>query len=71
MAGDLLDFAQDSSETYLKGLLKNHRHTHTPFSGFCLYCKDPVPEKRFCDSLCRDLHERSERMKKIEGMPEE
>ena len=71
MPADLLDFAQYSSETYLKSLLNNHRHTPSPFSGFCLYCSDPAPNKRFCDSLCRDLHERAERMKKIEGTPED
>lgn len=55
---DFADEAQALSDTYLEAALQKSRKTLTlPFSGFCLCCKEPVQERRFCDSDCRETYE--------------
>jgi hypothetical protein len=59
MPSDFADQAQNFTEQHLERSL-NTRSTLTPsFSGFCISCKEPVVERRFCDSLCREEHERT------------
>lgn len=58
---DLADKAQELIESRLQDALAlTKRETLTvPFSGFCLSCNEPVVERRFCDSDCREQHELS------------
>ena len=65
MAMDSVDIVQEASDMYLQNLLKNHRVRSAPFSGFCLCCKDPVIQRRFCDAACRESYEHKLRMKLI------
>lgn len=65
MAMYSVDISQETSDIYLQRLLNNHRVTSAPFSGFCLCCKDPVVQRRFCDSACREAYEHRLRMKQI------
>lgn len=70
MPMDSVDVAQDISETYLQNLLKKHRHTAEPHSGLCLSCEEPVINRRFCDSFCREDFERASKMRVIQGCTE-
>jgi hypothetical protein len=54
---DSIDLAQDITEDHIYNALKKHRVSSIPFSGFCLFCQDPVVERRYCDSHCREAHE--------------
>lgn len=61
MPADFADEAQSINEIHLKQslekfgqLLKNP----IPFSGRCLACGDAVEQRRYCDSTCRENHER-------------
>jgi len=54
---DFADEAQGINELFLQNSLKQRKPTSIPFSGFCLNCEEPVTERRFCDSECREQHE--------------
>ncbi len=57
---DWIDEAQDLNEEHIKRSLKEHQariKNPVPFSGLCLCCGEPVSERRFCDSDCRELFE--------------
>lgn len=61
---DFADEAQLRSENHLEAALQKQRSTLTvPYSGFCLSCKEPVGQKRFCDSDCRDDFEAKQKSK--------
>ena len=63
---DAADFAQDLQEQLISRSLDNQKHTKTPsFSGFCLFCEEPVIERRYCDSLCREDHEKEKSKNQI------
>lgn len=53
---DFADEASLRSEIYLAAALSKPRTT-APFSGFCLACREPVQERRYCDADCRQDHE--------------
>ncbi len=40
-----------------------------PATGFCLFCGEllTVPSRRFCDSFCRDDHQKREEAEKRNG----
>ena len=57
MPADFADDAQAISDAYLNQSLNKRRTLTIPFSGFCLCCNEPVVERRYCDSDCRELHE--------------
>jgi hypothetical protein len=52
---DFADSAQDLQELLLKRTLENQsQKTSAAFSGFCLSCEEPIENRRFCDSDCRE-----------------
>lgn len=58
---DPADRAQDLIEAHNEMSIKSRRQTLTvPFSGFCLCCGEPVEERRFCDSDCREEYEQNQ-----------
>ena len=57
MPADFADEAQEINENFLANALANRPKTSVPFSGFCLNCEEPVHERRYCDSSCREEHE--------------
>lgn len=65
---DFADEAQAINETFLDMQIKNRRISVAPFSGFCLHCGEPVQKRRFCDSACRENHERETKLKRITGV---
>ena len=56
---DIADTAQEISSEFLETSLKNRKMLTTPFSGFCLSCEEPVEDRRYCDGLCREDHEKA------------
>jgi hypothetical protein len=58
---DAADQAQDITEESIANALKKRKISPMPFSGFCLFCQDPVIERRYCDSHCREDHEKQMR----------
>lgn len=63
MPADMADIAQDFTEQALKKSLDKRKTLTVPFSGSCLACNEPVGERRYCDSHCRDIHEQEMRRK--------
>jgi len=63
---DFGDMAQELTETRLAHSLQKRKLLTLPFSGFCLSCEEPVGERRFCDSDCRQDYETT-REKKRQG----
>lgn len=61
---DFADEAQQLSERHLEESLKKRKVLTIPFSGFCLKCSEPVEQKRYCDSDCREQHELAMRRKR-------
>lgn len=61
MPADFADEAQQINEDFLEMSLRNRPKTTVPFSGLCLYCEEPVTERRYCDSACREAHEHQQR----------
>lgn len=63
---DFGDKAQEINDTFLaETLAKQKRKTLSiPFSGSCLSCGEPVHERRFCDSDCREHWEENQRRKR-------
>ena len=61
MPADFADEAQQISETFLNRSLANRPRVSPAFSGFCLSCSDPVVARRYCDSSCREAHEKFKR----------
>ena len=56
---DEVDKAGNIEQQFLNTALKLVLEAKSiPFSGFCLACKDPVEERRYCDSQCRETHEK-------------
>lgn len=56
----MADFADEASalaDLHLAAALSRPRAQAAPFSGFCLACREPVEERRYCDSDCRADHE--------------
>jgi hypothetical protein len=53
---DFGDEAQERQETFLRRSLDTFRNNNAsiPYSGVCLHCSEPVDQKRFCDSFCRE-----------------
>ena len=51
---DFADQSQDIIERFLEDSLKNCTIPTPPLSGFCLSCEEPVVQRRFCDSTCRE-----------------
>jgi hypothetical protein len=54
---DIIDQAQELSETRLAESLSKRKTLTIPFSGSCLSCGEPVEERRYCDASCREDHE--------------
>jgi hypothetical protein len=58
--GNLLDIADNAQaviELHLQQSIDNRKSLSIPFSGSCLCCQEPVIERRFCDSFCREDYE--------------
>lgn len=63
MADDA-DKAYDLNQYYLNQALKKTLATKSiPFSGRCLACNDSIEIGRYCDSHCRETHEKRLRRK--------
>lgn len=60
---DFADEAQARSEVHLKAALSSRKTLSVPYSGFCLCCQEPVEERRFCDSDCREQFETEQKRK--------
>lgn len=56
---DIADSAQQLTGDFIEESLKNRKQLVTPFSGVCLACEEPVQDRRYCDSHCREDHEKS------------
>lgn len=56
---DIADEAQAMTGEFIENSLKNRQRLSTPFSGVCLACEEPVQERRYCDSYCREDHEKA------------
>lgn len=54
---DIADRAQELTDLHLSKSLNSRNTLSIPFSGSCIFCKEPVVERRFCDSECREAHE--------------
>lgn len=65
---DPIDDADLAVEMNLKRSL-SHREPVPELTGFCMECDEPTPGA-FCDSECRESHERRERMARINGRRE-
>jgi len=56
---DLADKANDLQELELQNILKKQSNIpKIPFSGSCLSCDEPLSQARYCDSYCRENHEK-------------
>lgn len=65
---DIADEAQTKIDKALSdGLARLRRQTQIPFSGSCLFCREPVHNRRFCDSACREGFELGIRQARIAG----
>lgn len=60
---DFGDEAQLRTEQHLETQLKKRKTLTVPFSGSCLSCDEPVGERRFCDSDCREDWEKKQKLK--------
>lgn len=60
---DFADQAQSLTEQHISNSISKRKTLTLPYSGKCLACGDPVEERRFCDSDCREDHEASLRRK--------
>lgn len=60
---DFADEAQQRTENHLEAALNARKTLTVPFSGKCLSCQEPVVERRFCDSHCREDYERTQKRK--------
>lgn len=60
---DFADEAQQRTEIHLQASLKARKTLTVPFSGNCLSCHEPVSERRFCDSYCREEYENTQKRK--------
>lgn len=59
MPADIVDQAQDLVDSNIQSALQNRKVLSVPYSGACLSCGEPVTERRYCDSFCREEHEAS------------
>jgi hypothetical protein len=62
---DIADMAQEQIERILAKSLKDLRKPALSFSGSCLACGDPLSQRRFCDSDCREVYETSLRARMV------
>lgn len=68
MPADFADIAQDYVEIHIDNAIAKRRPTLSlPFSGFCLCCKEPVVERRFCDKDCRENYEIAQKRRFLNG----
>lgn len=56
---DIADNAQVLIEEAVETAIKSRKVLSIPFSGRCLACDEPLGQRRYCDSHCREDHERS------------
>lgn len=54
---DHADLSQDYADREVQKKLKHISTTPPPFSGYCICCAEPVFDRRFCDSDCREVWE--------------
>jgi len=58
-AMDIIDEANEKQEMFLsRALARQAAQQPIPFSGSCLSCNEPIEKGRYCDSSCREDHER-------------
>ena len=60
---DFADAAQEITENHLAQSIAKRTVLSIPFSGRCLSCEEPVEERRYCDSDCRQDHEKKIQLK--------
>jgi hypothetical protein len=56
---DFADQAQNVTELHINKAIKDRETATLPFSGVCIACQEPVTDRRYCDSFCREDHEQS------------
>jgi len=55
---DIADVAAIENDIHINAAL-GVRQPSLPFTGFCHYCKSPIPhQQHFCDADCRHDYER-------------
>ncbi|MCL1125223.1 hypothetical protein [Shewanella surugensis] len=66
MMSDLADDAQRLMQWRIKSSLSQLTTVITCSTGRCYYCFEVIGmEQRFCDSYCRDDHERIQRLEQV------
>ena len=70
MPADIVDIAQELTESLVEKTLQKRSKFRPAFSGFCLNCEDPVMERRYCDRDCREAHEATQRRNIRSGTPQ-
>ncbi|AMZ77747.1 hypothetical protein A4308_12350 [Enterobacter sp. ODB01] len=65
---DTVDLAQRAELARMTRLLKGRLRPVLAFTGSCHNCSEPLKEGGFCDSYCRDDHERRFRARMINGV---
>ncbi|MFZ4170061.1 hypothetical protein ACEV60_15540 [Enterobacter ludwigii] len=65
---DIVDKAQQAEMARILQLLACRLRPVLPLTGKCHNCGEPLHEARFCDTDCRDDHERRFRARLVNGM---
>jgi len=68
LMSDIYDDASDTEALHREMAIKEIR-SHKPLktTGFCLSCNAPLPDRKFCDTWCREDYEMEIKIKKITG----
>lgn len=58
---DSIDHAVEIEDFMLQTQLTKRRDEAADFTGFCLYCEEPVEQPhRWCDVACRDDYQKQQ-----------
>lgn len=66
---DIYDQATDQEMMIRELAIKSVRSRNIPFrfTGHCLHCSEHIDQGRFCNSECREDHEKEHRLLKVSG----
>ena len=64
---DMIDDAQEFEERRIAEALAKRMKVPEK-TGLCLACDEPIKQGVFCDSDCREFHERADRIRAIKGL---
>ena len=67
---DIFEEASELEDKHRNLAIKAQRamNKKMPFTGFCLFCGEPIKIGRFCSGgECKEDHEREQKMKRISG----